>query len=756
MNDNIAKELSTNFIEYACAVNTDRAIPNAEDGLKPVAKRILWGMLDKTCAVSSKPHIKSAKAVGDIIGTYHPHGDTSVYEALIRLSQPWIMRYPLIDIHGNNGNIMGDGAAAMRYTEARLSKLSEEGMLEGTKKNAVDFIPNYDETTIEPVSLPSIFPNLLCNPNSGIGVAMACSWAPHNLKEVAAAIIDYMDEKEPILPGPDFPTGGIIINKDDIPNIMKTGRGSVKVRGRYYIEDNQIIFTEIPYGITSESLLNEIGAAAELKKIEGISDIRDESNKKGLRIVIECEDTSSIDKIVNLLFQKTSLQTNFSYNQVALVDKKPTNLNLEDCIKLYIEHNKKCLIKESNFDLTKAKDRLENVDGLLKALKDIDSIIALIKKSGSAAAAQSSLINKYGFTEKQTKAILSMRLSSLGKMEGAELQQEQQKLINRIKDLENLILKEELQKEKIKERLLAIKEKYGDSRKTELQQVDQKLLSEKKEKVCEDVIVTLNQNNNTIKVKKGKNKNTENSILTNTEDTLLLFSNKGQMYKIPVNKVSFQKEEKIKIPLDEKILAISSSTNQEQLEYILFFTKKGLVKKAKISEYINIKKNKGTSAIKLREQDSVISVIPSKGNEEVILITKEGMTIRFESQDIAATRRTSQGVKAIKLGDTDEVVAAAAIKDKNSYFAVFSKEGKGKKVKLSEYSVQGRGGKGVRTLSDGDIGGAAVVGDKGNLSVSSITLDIKNIPILNRSTIGKVLIKVKGKTVNQVRGKLYD
>ena len=407
-NNDILNELSTNFIEYAVAVNTDRAIPDATSGLKPVHRRILWGAYEKGYTFS-KPHVKSAKIVGDVMGTYHPHGDSSIYGALVRLSQPWVMRYPLIDWHGSNGNIDGDGPAHMRYTEARLSKLAEDGMLFGIKKRNVDFIPNYSEDAEEPVTLPAIFPNLLCNPNTGIGVAMACNFAPHNLKEVAQAIHDYVEGKEPMLPGPDFPTGGIIINMNDIPAIMNTGHGSVKVRAKYKIEKQNLVFYEIPYGTSTEALIAEIGKVAE-EELSEITNIRNESNKKGLRIVVECKKDVNPDVIANKLFAKTNLQTSFSYNQVALINKTPTEINLKDCIKIYLNHNIECLIKECDFDLKKAEARLEIVEGLLKALQDIDIIIAFIKKSASSAAAKDGLVSEFGFTEPQAKSIVAMRL----------------------------------------------------------------------------------------------------------------------------------------------------------------------------------------------------------------------------------------------------------------------------------------------------------------------------------------------------------
>ena len=390
---------------------------------------------------------------------WHPHGDSSIYGALVRMSQNWVMRYPLIDFHGSNGNIDGDGPAAYRYTEARLSKLVEDGMLFGIKKDNVDFMDNYSETDLEPIELPAIFPNLLCNPNSGIGVAMACSWAPHNLREVAQAIYDYMDDKEPMLPGPDFPTGGIVINKDDIPSIMKTGHGSVKIRGKHHIEKNNIVFTEIPYGIGTEDLMAQIGEACDNGEIIGIENIRNESNKKGFRLVIECEKNASIMTILNKLFAKTALQTTFSYNQVALVNKTPTELNLKDCIKIYIDYNKKCIVREVNFDIKKISERLHIIAGLVKALDIIDDIIAMIKASSSASDAKKTLQTKWGFSEEQAKAILDMKLSKLAKLEKEELLEEEKELNRQL-----LVLKEiaENPLPELRKRLEVLVKKYGD------------------------------------------------------------------------------------------------------------------------------------------------------------------------------------------------------------------------------------------------------------------------------------------------------
>ena len=491
MSLDVTRELGQNFIEYAAAVNTDRSIPDAKSGLKPVARRILFGMMN-TGRYSNKPYVKNARIVGDVMGSLHPHGDSSIYGALVRLSQPWIMRYPLVDFHGNQGSINGDGPAAMRYTEGRLNKLSEMGMLAGLKKNAVEYMPTYDDLDKEPITLPAIFPNLLCNPNSGIGVAMACNWAPHNLREVAAAINQVLNGEEPTLPGPDFPTGGVIINKNDIPKIMATGHGSVKIRGKYEIDKQKIIFTEIPYGTCVEDLIAEIGKVCDDKTIEGINDVKDQTNEKGVKIVITCDKTASPSAIVNKLFAKTNLQTSFSYNQIALVDKIPTELNLKGCIEVYIKHNIECLINELNFDKKAAEDRLHIVLGLLIALEDIDNVIALIKSSKDSANAKENLIKKYGIDDIQAKAILAMRLSTLAKMEKIELEKERDELKATIEDINSILNSEQKQLEIIRKRLSDIVDKFGDARKTELTQTEvPKEEKENAEVIPEDMVVVM-------------------------------------------------------------------------------------------------------------------------------------------------------------------------------------------------------------------------------------------------------------------------
>ena len=681
------------------------------------------------------------------------------------------MRYPLIDFHGNNGNIIGDGPAHMRYTECRLSKLAEDGLLQGIKKNNVDFTPNYDETTEEPISLPSIFPNLLCNPNSGIGVAMACSWAPHNLNEVATAINQYLAGEEPMLPGPDFPTGGIIINSKEIPAIMRTGHGSVKVRGKYEIDKRKIIFTEIPYGTTVEGLMAEIGEVADSKEIEGIENIRDESNKKGIRIVIECDKKIHPISIVNKLFSKTNLQSSFSYNQVALIDKVPTELNLKDCIKVYVDFNINCIIREIQFDLNKAIDRLEIVNGLLRALEDIDNIIALIKSSESATAAKEALIKKYQFTENQAKAILAMRLSSLAKLEKVELQKEAKELEDKITDLKGILASDEKQKNILKSRLADLVKKYGDARRTELTHIDIKPEEKKIEEVVpEDCVVILSQSGDIKRVptksfkvqrKNGKGVKTKDEVVmstisTNTIDNLLLFTKKGKMYKIIVDEVPVGTNASkgthvgtlIHMDENDEVIAITSLARSNTAKYVVFFTKKGLMKKTYLEEYTKVKRSTGIAAIKINEGDSIANV-EFINEEDILVITKNGMSIHFESKNVNPIGRVAAGVKTIKLDEDDEVVVGLPISSNKDQIAIFSTKGYGKKTSIKEFNVQGRGGKGLVIYKPsavyGNIAGAFVVSDSDTVLLTgqpnSICITASDLPLLTRTSYGNIMIK---------------
>lgn len=767
---NLSRELEQNFIEYAVAVNSDRALPDSKSGLKPVARRILWGAYDSGYT-SSKEHVKCARIVGDVMGKWHPHGDSSIYGALVRLSQPWIMRYPLIDFHGNMGNISGDGPAAYRYTNARLAKITEDGLLNGLKKKNVDFIPNYDENANEPITLPAIFPNLLCNPNSGIGVAMACSWAPHNLKEVAQAIYDVMDGKEPTLPGPDFPTGGLIINKNDIPQIMATGRGTVKVRGQYKIEKNNIVFYEIPYGVSTEAILNSIGKACDEKEIEGISEVVDESSKKEIRIVISCKKDVNIEGIVKKLFAKTNLQSSFSYNQVGLVGKTPTELNLKDCISIYIEHNIDCLKKELEFDLAKAKARLHIVDGLLIALEDIDNVITLIKKSENSAKAKEGLKSKYNLSEEQAKAILDMRLSKLAHMEKIALENEKKELINTINDINDILINKSRQLSIIRERLVAIVKKYGDNRRTELAQIEVPKDDKEIEAVIpEDVVVITTQTGYIKRVpkksfkvqrKKGKGVKSADSVIldafsTNTIDTLMVFTSKGKMYKILVDNIPAGTNVSKGVPLttlincgnDESIVAVTSLNRKTDAKYVVFITKKGLVKKTELEEYTKIKRSTGIAAIKIKDGDDIANVTFLK-DEDLILITKKGQSIHFITTDIKPIGRTTSGVKGIKMDEDDEIVIGLPIHNEKDKVAVFTSKGLMTQTELDEFPCQGRGGKGLMIYkpkeSTGNIIGALMLSEEDNILAigrpNSICISAREVPTIKRGGAGNLMIK---------------
>ena len=700
---------------------------------------------------------------------WHPHGDSSIYGALVRLAQPWVMRYPLIDFHGSMGNRDGDGPAAYRYTEARLAKITEDGLLTGIKKKNVDYIPNYSETKDEPITLPSLFPNLLCNPNTGIGVAIACNWLPHNLREVAQAIYDYMDGNEPIIPGPDFPTGGQIINKKELADIIKTGHGSVKIRGKYNIEDNNIVFYEIPYGITTEALMEQIGAASDEERIKGIKNIRNESNKKGFRLVIECEKTSSMATIINLLFKETDLQTSISYNQVALIDKTPTELGLKDCLKIYVDHNIDCITREAKFDIGKASDKLEIVNGLLKALEDIDNIIALIKKSESSSAAKTKLMEVYSFSEAQAKAIVDMRLGKLAGLERIELQNEKDELEETIKQL-NAILADP--HTTLRQRLGALVKIYGDDRRTEIIQVADQTSEEKEIEFVEPekCVVIMTEGGSIKRIpassfraqrRNGKGVKTQDDITsaiirTNTIDSLMIFTNRGKMYRLLVNDIpegtNASKGQPVKslIEMEENEIptVIYSIYRDTAATHVMFVTKNGMIKKTSLDEYVKTKKKNGILAINIKENDELASVFLIK-DEEIVVATELGQAIRFNSSDVGATSRVTSGVKAITLNDGDAITSALPIHNKEDNLAVFLNNGMGKKVKLSDLPIQKRAGKGLAIAKISDdknwISDITLVSDEDNILVTggtnSVCISAKDIPLLSRTSIGNQMIK---------------
>ena len=733
----LVEELGTNFIEYAVAVNTDRSIPDAKTGLKPVAKRILYDAYDEGFS-SKKPHVKCANIVGTTMASWHPHGDSSIYGALVRLSQNWTLRYPLIDFHGANGSRDGDEPAASRYTEARLATIAEDGMLVGMKKGVVDTVPNYSETKDEPVTLPSYFPNLLCNPNTGIGVAMACNWAPHNLREVAQAIFDYMDGKEPMLPGPDFPTGGIVTNKDD----------------------------------ATEALMEQIGKVCEDGDIEGIKHIRNESSrKKGFRLVLECEKDANLNKTIFQLFKNTDLQTSFSYNMVGLVGKTPTELNLKDCCKIYVEHNSECIRRETAYDLKKTQAKLEVDEGLVKALEDIDNIIALIKSSKSAAAARAELQNKYKFTEAQAQAITDMKLGKLANLEKVELNEEIEGLKEEIKHF-NAVLENPLGE--LRNRLKAITDKYGDDRRTELTQLAEPKDSEEKKIASippEKMVVVLTEAGNIKRIaatsfrtqkRAGKGVKTQDEITsmvlrTNTVDSLMIFTNQGNMYRLVVDDIPEGTNTSKGMPVkalvsmepNENPTVIYSIYRDTDAKYVVFVTKQGYVKRTSLDEYVGVKKKNGIKALNLHDGDSIAAVFLAN-EEQILILSKDGYAIRCKGTEFPATGRVSMGYKGISLKDGDEVITALPIRNPDDDVAIFSSTGLGRRVALKSFSPQTRNGRGTVYAKDANAVAACLVTDGDLILIcgDKTSLCIKAEEIAeteSKTTQGNIIIKGNNK-----------
>ena len=777
LNTPIINEVEQSFIDYSMSVITDRAIPSAEDGLKPVARRILWDMFDKGY-MNNKKFVKCAQPVGDTMGRFHPHGDSSIYGALVYLSQPWNMRYPLITFHGNNGSRDGHSPAAYRYTECKLSKAGED-MLADIKKNTCDWQPAYTEEENEPIYLPGSFPNLIVNGTTGIAVAMACSFAPHNLTEIMDAIIHLTENAEAsvsdllrFVKGPDFPTGGTVINKEELATAYSTGKGRARIRADYKIETkagkDSIVFTSMPYKVSKTELIKEIDKLCEEKKIEGIAEIYDDSPGDDVRLVVELAKGVSAEPIIAKLYKMTRLEDTYSFNQVALVDKKPQLLNLKQLLQIYIDHQKDVLLRKTKFEADKIAAKIHILEGLLKALEDIDNIIALIKKSESAAAAKTSLMEKYGFSEAQAKAILDMKLSKLAKLEKVEIEKEKAELEIELKRL-NAILANP-----IPEMLTlfnTIKKNYGDARRTAITQV----ATTKEEKEIEFVepekcVVIMTEGGLIKRVpstsfrtqkRNGKGVKTQDDIVnavirTDTIDSLMIFSNKGKMYRLLVNDVpvgtNTTKGQSIKsliaMDTDEVPTVIYSIYRDTDAKYVLFVTKNGLVKKTTLDEYVKTKKKTGIAAITIKDGDELAAVALVK-DEPLVLVTSSGMSIKFDSKEIAPTSRTTSGVKGITLGKDDYIVAALPVRHSTDDLAVFTATGLCKRFALDELPVQKRAGKGLMcykpTDSTGNVVSAVLVDDTDNVLVlgnnSSICVSATEIPKLSRASTGNQVIK---------------
>lgn len=762
----ICKELGQNFIDFSYEANSARAFADARDGLKPGQRACLWEMFDKGY-LSNKPHVKSAKIAGAVTGNWWPHGDVAIYETFARMSQPWINNIPEVDWHGNNGSqYTGSECASSRYTEARLSKIVEEGMFNGIKKNNVNMILNFSEDAKWPEVLPAIFPRLLVNGCQGIGSTIANVWLPHNLKEVAKCLEKYIDTQTVDVNSifPSFPTGGIIINKNEIHTIYETGKGKVILRGKAEIKDNKILITELPYQIYAQPYVEKITDMAIKDEITGIEAIYNKSGKNKLLIEIEC--SSNPQSVLNQLYLKTDLQKNYNANQWALVGKTPKLLTLKDYCKIYVEHNINCLKREAEFDINKAKERLNIVEGLLIALEDIDNIIAKIKSSDSAAAAKDMLIKDYKMNEIQAKSVLDMKLAKLAKLEKIEIQNEKESLLDNINKLNHFLITRDEQMTELKNRLNSIVRKYGDERKTELTQIEVSKEDKEIQTVTPVDCVVLMTKSGTIKrvaksnfkVQKRNGKGVKSlddtlldAISTNTIDNLMLFTNKGKMYKLLVDLIpegtnvskGVYINNLINLEPQEQVIAINSFERNNNAKFVFFITKKGQIKKTSIEEYKSIKRTTGIVAIKLNDGDSIANVVFAN-DEDFIIITEKGMSIHFETKSISAISRNTIGVKSIKLDDNDLVLIGLPIKEQK-YIAIVTETGLGKRVKVTDLPPQGRAGRGIYIYKGANIIGAELVNDEDNLLIignpNSICISSSDLPLLSRIGIGNQVIK---------------
>lgn len=780
MNDNIVLtpvvgEVEQSFLDYSLSVITDRAIPAVEDGLKPVMRRILWEMQEDGLA-SNKQYVKCATPVGNTMAKYHPHGDSSIYGALVHASQPWTMRYPLIDFHGNNGSRDGDGPAAHRYTECRLSTIAES-TLEHIKKNTVDWIPNYSETGEEPVYLPGRFPNLLCNGTTGIAVAMACSFAPHNLSEVMEAAQkvltgDYTeDELLECIKGPDFPTGGIIVNQKELRDAYRTGKGRVRIRGEYHVESKSgrdtLVFDSIPYKISKENLILEIDTLCEEKKIEGITEIRDESNKKGVRFVIELAKGINGDVIANKLYRLTELETTYSINQVALVDKTPRLLSFKTLVEKYVEHQEDVFLRRLNYELEKLKDRIHILHGLAKAVEDIDNVIQLIKKAENTSDASMKLRAKYGFSEVQAKAILDMKLSKLAHTEKIAIENELEEKQKKADALVVLIQNRAARCVALSNEFVEFTKKFGDARRTTVTNIE--MTAEEKEVaeiVPENCVVVITEAGNIKRIPatsyrtqkrngkgiKNQDEVIQNVIKTNTVDNLMVFSSFGKVYRLAVNDVPVGTnatrgtsiETLVAMDTGEKFVTLASvDRTAPNGQYVWFITKNGVIKKTGLSEYAGMKRKTGVIATTLREGDSLVKVFVAP-DSQLIVFTKNGMGLRFDGKNVSASSRTSIGVKAINMNEGDSVADVVYLSGEKDIM-IFAQNGMAKRVPLTEFVLQNRAGKGLICHKPGDVVAACPVNDDHMMlvvgDVTSICISASDVTEGSRATQGVMAIK---------------
>ena len=786
VNVNLTKEMKTSFIDYAMSVIVSRALPDVRDGLKPVHRRILYGM-NELGVTPDKPHKKSARITGDVMGKYHPHGDLSIYEAMVRMAQWWSYRYMLVDGHGNFGSMDGDGAAAQRYTEARMSKIALE-MLRDINKNTVDFVDNYDANEREPVVLPARFPNLLVNGATGIAVGMATNIPPHNLGETIDAVKLVMDNPEvttkdlmEVLPGPDFPTGALVMGKSGIHKAYETGKGSIVLRSRTEIEETKtgrerIVVTEFPYMVNKTKVHEHIVRLVQEKRIDGITAVRDESNREGVRFVIEVRRDASANVILNNLFKMTQMQTSFGFNMLAIQNGVPKILSLRQILDAYIEHQKEVVTRRTQFDKEKAEARAHILEGLLIALDHIDEVIRIIRASETDQEAQAELMSKFKLSERQSQAILDMRLRRLTGLERDKIQSEYDDLIALIADLADILAKPERVAQIIKEELDEVKRKYEDKRRTELM-VGEVLTLEDEDLIEEtDVLITLSnkgyikrldQDEFTAQKRGGRGVQgtgvkdddfVRELVSTSTHDHLLFFTNKGRVYRLKgyeipeygrtakglpvVNLLKLDEGESI-----QTIINVESERSDDA--YIFFTTRAGIVKRTSVKEFANIRQN-GLKALNLKDEDELINVLLTQEDTDIIIGTKLGYAVRFNQSSVRSMSRSATGVKGVNLREGDSVVGARVITDQDEVL-IITEKGYGKRTVATEYPTKGRAGKGMKTANitdkNGQLAGLLTVkGDEDLMVITDtgvmIRTNVANISQTGRSTMGVKVMRL--------------
>ena len=786
VNVNLTKEMKTSFIDYAMSVIVSRALPDVRDGLKPVHRRILYGM-NELGVTPDKPHKKSARITGDVMGKYHPHGDSSIYEAMVRMAQWWSYRYMLVDGHGNFGSMDGDGAAAQRYTEARMSKIALE-MLRDINKNTVDFVDNYDANEREPVVLPARFPNLLVNGATGIAVGMATNIPPHNLGETIDAVKLVMDNPEvttkelmEVLPGPDFPTGALVMGKSGIHKAYETGKGSIVLRSRTEIEETKtgrerIVVTEFPYMVNKTKVHEHIVRLVQEKRIEGITAVRDESNREGVRFIIEVKRDASANVILNNLFKMTQMQTSFGFNMLAIQNGVPKILSLRQILDAYIEHQKEVVTRRTQFDKEKAEARAHILEGLLIALDHIDEVIRIIRASETDEEAQAELMSKFKLSERQSQAILDMRLRRLTGLERDKIQSEYDELIALIVDLADILAKPERVAQIIKEELDEVKRKFGDKRRTELM-VGEVLTLEDEDLIEEsDVLITLSnkgyikrldQDEFTAQRRGGRGVQgtgvkdddfVRELVSTSTHDHLLFFTNKGRVYRLKGYEIpEYGRTAKglpvvnlLKLDEGESIQTIINVESERSDDAYLFFTTRaGIVKRTSVKEFANIRQN-GLKALNLKDEDELINVLLTEKDTDIIIGTKLGYAVRFNQSSVRSMSRSATGVKGVNLREEDAVVGARVITDQDEVL-IITEKGYGKRTVATEYPTKGRAGKGMKTANITDKNGrlAGLLTVKGDEDLMVITdtgvmirTNVANISQTGRSTMGVKVMRL--------------